>query len=278
MEPLGTSATTTPSATSAPTATALVVTGASDGIGPALAVAFARDAEAILLLGRDGHRLDATASAVRAQTSAPVVTLSLDLTRPDAIEVLDTALAQHNWRIGMLINSAGIGLAGPFADQPAGNIDDLVALNIGALTRLTRRALDDMRLARRGSIINLSSLGAYAPGPSQAVYYASKAYVLSLSEALAHECRAESIHVMAVVPGPVRTSFHTRMGSDSAWYLKLMPVPSPETVARYVRVGHKLGLRVVAPGLSTMLLLPLMKVVPHRLLMPIMSILLTPRR
>jgi uncharacterized protein len=254
----------------------IVVTGASDGIGRALAMAFADKDRVTVLLGRNQSRLDAVAEQLA--NRCKTLTLAVDLTANDAMQRVDDFLTEENLTIDMLINSAGIGLSGPFADAPRDEIDQLVQLNILALTRLTHRALRDMRREKRGSIINLSSLGAYAPGPNQAAYYASKAYVLSFSEALAHEEKPHGISVLAVVPGPVRTNFHARMGTLGAWYLKLMPTPSPATVAQYVKIAHALGLRMVAPGLVTAAMLPAMKVLPHRLLLPLISWLLAPRR
>ncbi|MFM2422965.1 MAG: hypothetical protein RL291_1495 [Pseudomonadota bacterium] len=264
--------------TDRPAATpAVVITGASDGIGRALAQQFADPAKTFVLLGRDQPRLDSLAAELQQQPGLRALTLSLDLTDSDAPAKLDALLERENLWIETLINSAGIGQSGPFAGSNPADIDNLVALNVAALTRLTRRALGDMRARKRGSIINLSSLGAYAPGPYQAAYYASKAYVLSLSEALSHELKTEHIHVLAVVPGPVRTNFHARMGTLGAWYLKLMPIPTPETVARHTHLAHRLKLRMVAPGLSAALLIPAMKVLPHRLLLPLVGFLLRPR-
>lgn len=257
---------------------AIVVTGGSDGIGRALAAEFARPRQTLVLMGRDLERLAAAKIELEATPNVRVLTLRLDLIAPNALSTLKAFLNAEQLWIETLINSAGIGSAGPFADETPEKIDDLVAINIAALTKLTRFALDHMRAEGRGTIINLSSLGAYAPGPNQAVYYASKAYVLSLTEALAHEVKSQGIRVMAVVPGPVRTNFHARMGARSAWYLRLMPVPQPAVIARYVAIAHALGFRVIAPGLLTVALIPAMKIMPHRLLLPMIGFLLAPRR
>ena len=119
-----------------------------------------------------------------------------------------------------------MGLAGPFHDQAPDAIAQLLDLNVRALTALTRHFLAGMRVRGRGGILNLASLGAYAPGPNQAVYYASKAYVLSFSEAIASETAGEGVRITAVAPGPVNTRFHARMGAEHALYRYLV-APAP---------------------------------------------------
>jgi uncharacterized protein len=177
----------------------------------------------------------------------------------------------------VLVNSAGMGLAGPFLAQSVEELDRLVELNVRALTALTRHCLAGMRARGRGGVLNLASLGGYTPGPYQAAYYASKAYVMSLSEALAAETAGEGVRVCVLAPGPVATPFHQRMQGESGLYLRLLPVSNPDSVARAGYLAFALGCRVVVPGFAAPILALAMRLTPHRILVPIVGWLLKPR-
>lgn len=256
----------------------VIVTGASAGIGRAVAERFLEAGHPLLLIARDAARLEVAAQAMRAiATGLPVHTLALDVTTIDAAERIDAALAAAGLRPGILVNNAAIGLGGPLVEQESGAIDRLVALNITALTRLTRHFARRMRDDRGGSIINVASLGGYTPGPNQAAYYASKAYVLSLSEGLAQELAATNVHVMVVAPGPVPTGIHASMGADRALYRVLLPAMSAEAIARSTYLGYRLGRRVVVPGFHNQLMAWILRLLPHRLTIPLIGKLLAPR-
>ena len=167
-----------------------------------------------------------------------------------------------------------MGLAGPFLDQAPEAVVQLLDLNVRALTTLSRHFLAGMRIRGRGGILNLASLGGYAPGPYQAVYYASKAYVLSFSEALAAETAGEGVRVSVLAPGPVNTGFHARMGAERAYYRSLAIAASPEGVARAGYLGFALGWRVIVPGLISPFLALAMRILPHRIVIPIIGLLL----
>jgi uncharacterized protein len=254
-----------------------VITGATGGIGAALARQFARGRHDLLLIARNSETLEAAAAAIRAGSKVEVAALALDITAPDAIARIEAALAAYGAYADVLVNSAGIGLAGPFLEQSPEELDQLVDLNMRALTALTRHFLTGMRSRGRGGILNLASLGGYAPGPYQAAYYASKAYVISLSEALAAETAGEGVRVCVLAPGPVATPFHERMRGESGLYLRLLPVSSPDSVARAGYLAFALGWRVVVPGLIAPVLALAMRLTPHRLVVPIVGWLLKPR-
>ena len=156
-------------------------------------------------------------------------------------------------------------------------IDGLVALNMAALTRLMRAVLPDMLVRGRGGVINIASLGGYGPGAYQAAYYASKAYVISLSEAVAYEVRGQGVRIMAVAPGPVETAFHAKMGADHALYRYVIPPVSARRVARSALRGFRLGAKVVRPGLVSPVLMILVRAVPHPVSIPIIALLLRVR-
>jgi short-subunit dehydrogenase len=254
----------------------VVVTGGSQGIGYALARRFAAAGSDVMLVARRAGPLEQAAAAIRADFKVGALAVAADVTAPDAIATLDAALAAHRAYADVLVNSAGIGLAGPFHAQPLDELMRLVDLNVRALTALTRHYLAGMRVRGRGGILNLASLGGFTPGPYQAAYYASKAYVISLTEAIAAETAGEGVRLCALAPGPVRTTWHERAGAGAAFYRYLLPATA-ESVARDGYRGYLLGLRVVVPGLTSPLLALALRFMPHRLTTPLIRWLLKPR-
>jgi short-subunit dehydrogenase len=257
---------------------AVVVSGGSAGIGLAIARRFAADGRAVLIVARDPDRLARAAAQVHPSGGGRVLTLSLDVTDPLAPAKIDAALAEHKLFADVLVNSAGIGLGGRFDEHSREEVDRLVAVNVAALTRLMHHALQGMRRRGRGGVINLASLGGFVPGPYQAAYYASKAYVVSLSEAVAAEVAADGVRVCAVAPGPVETRFHRAMGAHRAMYKRLFPSLTPDGVARSAVRGFILGRRVVVPGILPEILRPLLVLMPHTITLPIVAYLLAPGR
>ncbi len=255
----------------------VVVTGGSEGIGYELARRFANDGHHVMLVARRPEPLEQAAASIRAAHQVEAVAVAADVTAPGAIAAIDAALADHGAYADVLVNSAGIGLAGPFHAQSADDLARLVDLNVRALTQLTRHYLPGMRLRGRGGILNLASLGGYTPGPYQAAYYASKAYVISLTEAIAAETAGEGVRVCALAPGPVNTAWHERAGAETALYRTLVPPASAASVARAGYLGYLFGLRVVVPGLINPFLALALKIIPHRLMVPFIAWLLRPR-
>lgn len=253
-----------------------IVTGGSEGIGHAIARRFAAQRHSLLLIARNEGNLAKAAAALRKDLGAEVHILPLDITSPGAPAEIDAALVRAGGYAHVLVNNAGIGLSGAFAEHTREEVERLLDLNIKALTVLTHHVLPGMRQRHAGGIINLASLGGYAPGPWQAIYYASKAYVLSFSEAVAEEVAIDGVRVCAVAPGPVDTRFHERMRAETAIYRKLLPPLDPATVARWADRGYRLGARVIVPGLINMIMALALRVVPHRILVPIIGWLLRP--
>jgi short-subunit dehydrogenase len=254
----------------------VVVTGGSEGIGYALARRFAAAGNDVMLVARRAEPLERAAAAIRAELRVEAVAVPTDLTAPDAVAAIDGALANARAYADVLVNSAGIGLAGPFHGQAPEDVMRLVDLNVRALTGLTRHYLPGMRQRGRGGILNLASLGGYTPGPYQAAYYASKAYVISLSEAIAAETAGEGVRVCALAPGPVLTAWHERAGAGNALYRYVLPM-SAASVARAGYLGYTLGLRVVIPGLVSPFLALALRIAPHAIMVPVVRWLLKPR-
>ncbi len=256
---------------------AVVVTGGSRGIGLAIARRFAKAGHTIVLVARHREALDAAAAELRTKSGVRVVTLALDVTEPDAPHRIDAALEANGLACDVLVNNAGIGLSGRFDDHSHEKIEALLALNVTALTRLMRHVLPQMRARGRGGVLNIASLGGYVPGPHQAVYYASKAYVISLSEAVASELAGTGVRVAVVAPGPVATGFHEAMGAESARYRAWLPQMTPERVARSAYRGLKLGRSVIVPGFLNTAAAYALRALPHPIAVTLVGWLLSQR-
>jgi hypothetical protein len=256
----------------------VVVTGGSEGIGYALARQFAAAGNDVMLVARRIGPLEEAAGRIGAECKGvEAVVVSADVTAPGAVAAIEAALASRGAYCDVLVNSAGIGLSGSFHTHSEADLARLIDLNVRALTLLTRHFIAGMRVRGRGGVLNVASLGGYAPGPNQAAYYASKAYVLSLSEAVAAEMAGEGLRICALAPGPVNTAFHARMGAENAMYRLLVPPASPQSVALAGYRGFSLGWRVTIPGLINPGLALAMRIMPHRIVIPIVGWLLRPR-
>ena len=192
-----------------------LVTGASSGIGEAFARRLARDAHDLVLVARSGDALAALAEELRRESGAAVEYLAADLTAgPDLRRV--EARVRSAPALDLVVNNAGFGTAGAFAEQEVDREEEQILLNVVALTRLTHAAVASMLSRGRGAIINVSSLAGMGPYPFTATYGATKAFVNSLTEAIAEELRGSNVRVQALCPGFTRTRFQERAGVDPA--------------------------------------------------------------
>lgn len=189
-----------------------LITGASSGIGRELARCFAADNYDLVITGRSLERLSALAAELRDQHHVQVEIIEADLALPQAARNLFETIRQRNIPIGFLINNAGFGLYGPFIDHDHSEEIEQIQLNVIALTELARLALPAMIERGHGRILNVASTAAFQPGPYLAVYSATKAYVLSFSEALGYEIRGTGVTVTCLCPGPTDTAFGDRSG------------------------------------------------------------------
>ncbi len=195
--------------------TSALVTGASSGIGEAFARALGAAGVDVVLVARREDRLGRLAEALRSPTTT-VELLAADLTGSGGRAQVAERLADPDRPIDLLVNCAGIGASGPFADGELDRYREIVDLNIEAVVELTHAAIGPMVERRRGWILNVSSLGGHAPGPNFAVYSASKAFVTSFSESLHEEVRRAGVVVTAVCPGATRTEFGQDTGADAS--------------------------------------------------------------
>ena len=190
-----------------------VVTGASTGIGAVYADRLARRGYDLVLVARSRDKLDALAQRLRAETGRAVDVLPADLADAAGLAHVEARL-RGDARITLLVNNAGVGAGTPLIDTPVGVVDNLVALNVHALTRLTYAAVPGMVARGGGTVINIASIVAIAPELLNGVYGASKAYVLALSQSLTHELGAKGLRVQAVLPGATATEFWDAAGVD----------------------------------------------------------------
>lgn len=258
---------------------AVIVTGASEGIGLAFLRELAHRGASVVAIARSEDTLrDACRAAAADHPGARVLPLPLDLTAADAIDRIDEFLTFNGLYADLVVNNAGMGLAGAFEQQSETEIARLIELNMRTLTLITRRFLPAMLARGDGGFINVASLGGYVPGPFQACYYASKAYVISFSEALAEETAGRGVRILAVAPGPVETRFHARMGSDHALYRWLVPAATPEAIARKTLASFDWGRTVSAPGIVNASLSVALRILPHTMTIPLVGRLLDPRQ
>jgi uncharacterized protein len=198
----------------------VLITGASGGIGYELAKLFARDHHNLVLAARSGDKLGQVAAELRTQP-VTIRTIALDLAAPPAPKFLFDELQAEGVAIDILINNAGFGAFGEFAQMSNEEILGQIQLNIIALTELTRLFLPPMLARRNGRIMNVASTAGFQPGPLMAVYYASKAYVISFSEAIANEVRDSGVTVTCFCPGATHTGFAKRAGNDQSRLFQL---------------------------------------------------------
>ena len=242
-----------------------LITGASSGIGLELAAAAARDGHDLVLVARNSERLESVGRGLAEKHGVRVTVLAKDLARPPAASELHADLSARGIAVDVLVNNAGVGVYGFFAETRLEDELAMIEVNVSAVTRLTKTFLSGMLERRRGWILNVASTAAFQPGPIMAVYYATKAYVLSFSEALANETAGSGVRVTVLCPGPTRTEFQRRAGFKPIPLLKTPLVSTAADVAREGWEGMKHGRRIVVPGLANRLLVQAERVTPRRL-------------
>jgi short-subunit dehydrogenase len=230
-----------------------LVSGASGGIGEDLARLLAEDGRDVVLLARNSHRLQELANELTRAHTITATVLTTDLSEPGAADHVARELAERRLTIDILVNNAGFGTLGEFARESPREQEQMLPVNVVALTALTRRVLPGMLDRRKGRILNVVSTAAFQPGPLMAVYNASKAYLLLLSMALTEETAGTGVTVTCLCPGPTRTGFQQRAHMEKARLLDVASVMSSTDVARAGYVGMTAGRPLVIPGLMNKL-------------------------
>jgi uncharacterized protein len=227
-----------------------LITGASGGIGYELAKLFARDHYNLVLVARGTDKLNQVALELERQFGVPVKAIALELAAGPAPRLLFDQLQSEGVALDVLVNNAGFGAFGEFAGMPEEEVLGQIQLNITTLTHLSRLFLPPMLERRQGKIMNVASTAAFQPGPLMAVYYATKAYVLSFTEALANEVEGTGVVVSCFCPGATDTNFQKRAGIENSRLFKKIGAMNAETVARDGYRGLMAGRTVVISGLQ----------------------------
>ena len=223
---------------------ATLITGASAGLGVEFARYCARRSDSLVLVARRQDRLE----ALRAELGGDIHLVAADLSEPRAAERLMSEVAQAGLHVDILINNAGFGGGGRFADQSLERQRQMIDLNVASLTETCHLALGPMLDRGRGAILNVASTAAFQPGPGSAVYFATKAYVLSFTEALHQELKGTGIKVSALCPGPTATEFGAVAGYQGQ-QLKRFKAPA-DAVVKAGMEGLERNRAVVIPGLA----------------------------
>jgi short-subunit dehydrogenase len=240
----------------------VLITGASSGIGLELAKCFAADGSRLVLTARNTEALQALADELRRTHHVEVSVLTADLSLPETPEHLFKELQGRGTVVDVLVNNAGFGAWGMFAELPLQRQLEMIQVNVTALTQLTGLFLPGMLQRRRGGILNVASVAGFLPGPGMAVYYATKACVLSLTEAMAEELNGTNVTVTALCPGPTVTNFGKVAHVKKSPVIRLVRM-SAESVALH---GHRAFRRkkvVAVPGLQNRLLAVLPRCLPR---------------
>ncbi|HEY4981487.1 MAG TPA: SDR family oxidoreductase [Pseudolabrys sp.] len=242
-----------------------VITGASAGIGIALAHVFARNGHALALVARREDRLRALADEIAATGAPTPIVIVADLARPGAARAIGEALAAQGAEPQFMVNNAGFGMVGLASARDRDEQLAMIDVNVRALTELSLAFIDSLQ-RHRGGLLNVGSMAGFLPGPGMAVYYASKAYVLSFSEALHSELKSRGVRVTVLCPGPVPTEFAARAGISGG----LAPGILTQTAEQVAEAGYRgvmRGQRTVVPGLANKLVTILIRILPRRLLL-----------
>jgi uncharacterized protein len=241
-----------------------LITGASAGIGAALAREFAVHGHELVLVARREQSLVALADAIAGKGAPRPTVLPRDVAHPDASREIGQELERRGLEPGIVVNNAGFGLVGTADKLDRAEQLAMIDLNVRTLTDFSLAFIDALK-RRRGGILNVASVASFLPGPGMAVYHATKAYVLSFSEALHQELKSAGVRVTALCPGPVPTEFQARAGMSSDMFPPLL-TRSAERVAREGYRGLDEGRAVVVPGSANRVVTALIPLVPRSVL------------
>jgi short-subunit dehydrogenase len=246
-----------------------LITGASAGIGAELANVFAEHGHAVVLTARREAQLAAVADAIEAAGRPRPRIIAADLARPQAATGIESELRASGLEVQYLVNNAGFGFVGNATEMNRAEQLAMVDLNVRALTELSL-AFAASLARHKGGLLNVASVAGFMPGPGMAVYHATKAYVLSFSEALHQELKSQGVRVTALAPGPVKTEFQARAGMPEGYFPRIMMRPA-DRVAREGYDGLMRGKRIVIPGFNNQVAALLPRFVPRGMLLSIMG-------
>jgi short-subunit dehydrogenase len=238
-----------------------LITGASAGIGTELARVFASKGHRVVLVARRADRLTELADEIVASGAVAPIVIPCDLEQPDAGDRIAAALAAEGAEVEYVVNNAGFGLFGKAIELDRAEQLGMIAVNIRAMTDLSLR-FSDLLIRHRGGILNVGSIAGFLPGPGMAVYYASKAYVLSFSEALRGELAPRGVRVTTLCPGPVPSEFQVRAGFEPGFDSAILNVSAAD-VAKAGYRGLMANKRAVLPGFGIKIVPLLLRLFPR---------------
>lgn len=249
---------------------AVVVTGASSGLGVEFARIAVAEGSKTVLIARSLEELERLAAEIDPSRQSTVA-LEVDLAAPDAGETIARELTARGLYCHTLINNAGFGLFGDAVELDRGRQLGMIDVNIGATTNLMLRFLPDMIERKAGRVLNVGSVAGFAPGPRMAVYFASKAYLVSLSQALLNELNGTGVTVTCLCPGPLRTPFLTRAGAGEVRLFKLLRKLPVDEVARSGWEAMKAGRALCVPGIGTKAAIAVTRFLPRGLVLAVIA-------
>ena len=245
-----------------PSRTTALITGASSGIGYELAKIFAQNSTDLVLVARNDQRLNQIADELRTEFAISVKVIVKDLSAVSAAQEIVDELHQAQTAVEILVNNAGFDVYGNFAETDLSRELQMIQVNLVTLTQLTKLLVNDMIKRRSGKILNLGSIGSFAPSPLNAVYSATKAYVLSFSEAIAEELQGSGVSVTCLCPGATRTDFQKRASIGDIRMLKFGAM-NADKVAQIGYRAMMRGRRIVIPGLTNQFQMLLLRLLPR---------------
>lgn len=226
----------------------VLITGASSGIGLHLAHRFAAHGHPVCLVAPDASELERIAIDIEQRHGVDTLVVAVDLEDKDAMTVIDEAVLSAGWTVDILVNNAGHGFKGNYADVPIATHLSIVRLNVEAVLRMTSLFLPRMVAQRHGRLLNTASIAGFEPGPTMSVYHASKAFVLSWSEAIATELEDSGVSVTALCPGPTDTDFFPKGDLEESFAFQKTNLMDPEEVAQVGYEAVMSGERVAVVG------------------------------
>lgn len=246
-----------------------LITGASGGLGYEFAKLFARNHFNLVLVARSGGKLDQIAHQISQDFGVSVKTIAKDLSVTSSPEEIFSELKRAEIEIDILVNNAGFATYGFFSETDLNDELKMMQLNMVTLTHLTKLILTRMKQRERGKILNIASTAAFQSGPLMAVYYASKAYVLSFSEALSNELNGTNISVSVLCPGPTKSGFQQRASMEESKLVSNRNLMDAKTVARIGYQGLMANKTIIIPGLKNRLMVFFVRFLPRRLIVQI---------
>src|SRR5687768_9701603 len=240
-----------------------LITGASVGLGRELAKEFASHGHDVILTARNRDALEALAGTLEGKHKIKATVFVYDLALPDSPQALFDSVMMEGLQVHTLVNNAGFGFGGPFADTEIDRELDMIQVNVTAVVHLTKLFMQPMLKRKKGRILNVASTAAFQPGPLNSIYYSTKAFVLSFSQAIDEELRNSGVSVTCLCPGPTATEFAERAGTVNTHVFRRTNTADAEDVAHYGYKATMRGDRIAVPGVKNKVIIQAERFLPR---------------